>query len=138
MESVSDGPSGRVGQGRFAPGNRFASGNPQAKRMYELRRALLDSADPDRVKAVGLKMLELAESGDVMAARLILEYLLGKPPQALELSGPDGEPLGMDLAKLQEAILGALARFPEARIAVAVALKGAADASDAGHASEGA
>jgi hypothetical protein len=120
--TVSLGPGGRTAGGRFAAGNKFSLGNANARRMHELRRALLESATPEAVREVGLKLVELARAGDVQAARLWLEHCCGKPVQAVELSGPDGAPLGGDLETLRAVVLGALDRHPEARIAVAAAL----------------
>jgi hypothetical protein len=127
MSTIRNDSNGRLDGGRFAPGHQFAKGNPNARRMYALRKALLDSAGPDDVRRVGKKLLDLAEGGDVAAAKVWLEYTVGKPPQALELSGPDGEPLGVDWPRLQAVLLGALGRYPEAKVAVAVALRGLAD-----------
>src|SRR4051812_39257683 len=121
-DDVSPGPNGRAGHtpdGKFARGNKLASGNPVAKRMYELRRALLDAADAGTVQRVARKMGELAAEGDVAAAKLYLEYAVGRVPQAIELSGPDGEPIGLDWGRVHTAIMGALAEFPQARVAVA-------------------
>jgi hypothetical protein len=107
--------------------------------MYELRQALLDAADPAAVARVGRKLAELAEAGDVQAAKVFLEYACGRPAQAVELSGPDGEPLGVDWSRLQGVLLEALGRFPEAKEVVAVALKGLADdVRDAGQPGDGA
>src|SRR3954468_11494102 len=103
-EDVKPGSNGRPGHtpdGKFARGNKLASGNPVAKRMYELRRALLDAADAGTVQRVARKMGELAAGGDVAAARLYLEYTVGRVPQAIELSGPDGSPIGLDWARLE-------------------------------------
>jgi hypothetical protein len=95
--------------------------------MYELRAALLEAADGETVARVGRKLAELAEGGDVQAAKVWLEYVVGRPPQALELSGPFGSPLGGDWSQFQRILLGALGNFPEARVALAVALRGLAD-----------
>jgi hypothetical protein len=127
MATVRPGFDGRDGAGRFARGNAIARGNPFARRMATLRQALLDSATPDDVQRVGRMLLGLAEAGDVAAAKVWLEYTVGRPPQALELSGPEGEPLSFDLSRLQSVLLGALASYPEAKVAVAAALKGLAD-----------
>ena len=108
--------------GRFAPNNRAGLGNPNNRKMQQLRKALLDSAEPDDVRRVGKRLLVLAEGGDVSAAKVYLEYLIGKPPQALELSGPDGEPL-LSEERLTAVIMSALSGFPEARVQVAVALR---------------
>jgi hypothetical protein len=115
--------------GRFAPGNRASRGNPLARRMFQLRRSLLDAADPEAVARVGRKLAALAEAGDVQAAKVWLDYVVGRPAQAVELSGPAGEPLGVDLGGLHAALMATLAPFPEARVRVALALKGLADES---------
>jgi hypothetical protein len=115
-------PDGRSLDGRFAPGNVISQGNLGNKRMKELRRALLDSATPEDVQEVGKALLEMATGGDVQAARVWLEFMVGKPPQAVELSGPDGQALGMEV--MMSAVLTALAPYPEARLAVAAKLKG--------------
>jgi hypothetical protein len=127
MSTVETAPNGRFENGRFAPGNNLAKGNPHARRMHELRRALLDAVDPETVQDVTQKLAELARGGDVPAAKLLLEYVVGKPVQSVELSGPDGEPLGIDFGSIQTSLLNALAPFPEARIQVAMMLRGLAD-----------
>ena len=73
--------------GRFAPGNRAAVGNPNNKRMFELRRALLDAIEPAAIEKAIHKIADLAAGGDVAAARLLLEYGCGKPVQGIEVSG---------------------------------------------------
>jgi hypothetical protein len=128
MSTVNHGSSGRAERGRFAPGNQYAAGNPNHKRMYELRKALLDAATPEQVKVVADKMYDLATTGDVAAAKLWLEFVIGKPVQGIEVAGVGGSPLGMDWDRLQAVLLGALARFPEARIEVVAALRGLTDA----------
>lgn len=141
MSTVDDGRANdREDGGLFAPGNRagklfvkgnsLGKGNPNARRQYELRQALLGAAEPRHVEGVYRVMLKAALEGDVAAAKLVLEYIVGRPAQALELSGPDGEPLGGDLAQLQAVIMGALAKFPEARFAVAAELRAVRDAGD--------
>jgi hypothetical protein len=126
------GPNGRSSDGRFVLGNHAAAGNPIHRRMKELRRALLDSTSPEDVKAVGKTLLSLATGGDVQAARVWLEFVIGKSPQALEVSGPDGQALGMEV--VMTAVLVALAPYPEARLAVAARLKevGHVPGADAG------
>jgi len=60
--------------GRFSEGNRAAVGNPHAKRVGELRTALLDAVMPEDVEA--------AKGGDVAAARVLFERTLGRPVEA--------------------------------------------------------
>jgi hypothetical protein len=82
---------GRGERGRFAPGNRFAKGNPHARRVAALRKAFLDAATEDRMRRLADKLLKMAEAGDVTAARLALEYTLGKPAPAADI-----DRLGLD------------------------------------------
>jgi hypothetical protein len=90
--------------------------------MQELRKALLDAADPAKLQALFCKLADLGIEGDTAASRLYIEYCVGKPVQALSLSGPDGEPLGGDLETLRSVIMAALDRHPAARIEVSAAL----------------
>ena len=123
-------PNGRHVNGRFAPGNQAAVGNPGNTRMKELRRALLECATEEKVKAVEESLHELAVGGDVAAAKVWLDHVVGKPLQAVEVSGPDGQGLGVEV--LMTAVLAALAPYPEARLAVAARLKGVGRGHDAG------
>lgn len=122
--STPDSNGRQPATGRFAPGNHFGKGNPQHKRMAELRQAALDATTPEMVRAIMRKLAVAAmKDGDVAAARLVLEYAMGKPTQAIELSGPDGEPFALGWAAVRSAILDALRPFGEARVAVALRLR---------------
>jgi hypothetical protein len=94
--SGSNGYGGRMERGRFAPGNKIASGNLNAKKMHEYRQALLEAGDVATLAGIFRKLGELAMAGDTTAAKIYIEYLCGRPIQALELSGPDSEPLGIN------------------------------------------
>src|SRR5687768_18560360 len=87
---MSDSPSptgvnGRGGNGRFAPGNRIAKGNPHAKKVARLRAALLKAVTPEDVQDVAAALLAAAKGGDVAAARELMQRLLG-PPEAIDLT----------------------------------------------------
>lgn len=71
--------NGRTGDGRFAQGNTAGKGNPFAKRAGELRAALFDAVSDDDLRAVIIKLIELAKGGDTQAARLVLDRVLGAP-----------------------------------------------------------
>jgi hypothetical protein len=58
-----------------------------------LRRAWLTAATPERVMALADKLFELALAGEVRAARVWLEHVIGKPPQAVEVFIPEGKKL---------------------------------------------
>ena len=71
--------NGRDGRGRFAPGNRGGPGNPHAAQVSRLRSALLDAITPDDMRAIISALIGKARSGDVHAASVLFERVLGKP-----------------------------------------------------------
>jgi hypothetical protein len=79
----------RTRDGRFAPGNKISQGNLGNMRMKELRMSILQAATEQDVQDVIRKMAAMAKDGDVAAARVFLEYTVGKPVQALEVTSPD-------------------------------------------------
>ena len=68
---------------RFAKGNSGGPGNPYARQVVELRLELLERCTPERIGKIAEKMMELAEEGNVQAAKLIFQYVLGKPMDAV-------------------------------------------------------
>jgi hypothetical protein len=122
MNNVTDRhvSNGHTTNGKFAPGNRCSPGNPNALKMHRLRAALLDATTPEQVAAVIKKLAEQAAAGDVPSAKVFLDHVVGRPLQAIEVSGLGG--VDTDLSRLRTAILAALADEPTARSKVARAL----------------
>lgn len=73
------------------PGNQNSTLDKRAF-ANAVRRAAVQN-DGKRLRAVVEKLFDEAEAGNVQAANAIADRLDGKPMQALEHSGPDGEPL---------------------------------------------
>jgi hypothetical protein len=125
VPTLTSGPDrgpGRDALGRFGPGNRFGRGHPNNRRMQALRQALIGAVTEEDITEVARKLVEDAKGGDIAATRVLLDHCLGRAPAALVVTGPEGEPLGMNWTQLQEVILGSLDPHPSARIAVAAAL----------------
>ena len=74
----------RAANGRFLPGCRPGPGNPYAAKVSKLREAGWKAVKPAEVRKVYRKLLDLALSGDVPAARLLLDRLLG-PVEAIDV-----------------------------------------------------
>jgi hypothetical protein len=83
VEGPKPAAEGRGPAGRFAVGNRFAKGNPHARRMAALRQAFLSVATEERMKALGEKLYAEAVRGDWQAARLFLLFVVGRPADAV-------------------------------------------------------
>lgn len=101
MTAGSD-DSGRDARGRFAPGNTAGRGNPVHRRACELRRELLDVAGPALPQVVA-QLVRRAVDGDVMAARVLLDRMLGtarqEAPESTQLDlGPLGTPAAVTAA----------------------------------------
>jgi len=83
--------NGRAANGRFGTGNKGGPGNPFARQVAALRQELLNCVTLERIKKVACVLLEKAESGDVAAIKLLLQYTLGKPAPS-----PDPDQMDMD------------------------------------------
>lgn len=106
-------PENRAKSGQFAPGK---SGNPAGRpkelgdiktlireRKDELIGWLFDIAEGKLDINADNPLMTVTKPGErTKAIEVLLGYGFGKPTQGVELSGPDGEPLGnkIDLSKL--------------------------------------
>ena len=71
-------PNGRLNNGRFGIGNHGGPGNPFASQVGKLRSVLLETVTPEDMKAVVVKLVELAKGGDLAAAKIIIDRTCGK------------------------------------------------------------
>jgi hypothetical protein len=76
--------NGRLEDGRFGPGNKLSRGNPHARRVAELRSAMLKAVSNEDLRMVIDSILKQAKAGDVASAKVLLERVLG-PPEAADL-----------------------------------------------------
>ncbi len=74
-----NGANGRDASGRYTAGNRGGPGNPLAKRVGALRSALLDAVTEGDIRAVIATVVTSAKEGDMVAAKILFERVLGKP-----------------------------------------------------------
>ena len=89
MRRPAPSPNGRNARGRFAKGNLGGPGNPYAKRVADLRAALLESVTEQDIRAVARALVKRAKEGEVPAVRELLDRLLGRTADsALDRAGP--------------------------------------------------
>lgn len=87
----------RMPNGKFAPGNNAnPNGNPQLRRLAEYQHIVRETVTPSRLQRVLLRLLKLAEGGDMLAAKVLLDRALGKATAAPKL----GEVLAVELPTL--------------------------------------
>jgi len=68
----------RDAMGRFSQGNQGGPGNPYAKKISELRSALMQAVTPDDLQEVIAKLVEEAKGGNIPAAKELLDRVLGR------------------------------------------------------------
>src|SRR5919108_4514254 len=110
VETVDPGRDPRTG--RFVPGNPGGGrpANPFARAQRELRGALLAEVTPADVQTVLRQVIRLAKRGHLPAVELLLKWVLGGPPPAVdpdrleehELSVKRGRPTLVDALALGE------------------------------------
>lgn len=105
----------RKPDGTFAKGH---SGNPTGgRRGYRsLRSRLLEQlhsldGDEDAADRFVRETVLAAFEGDKEARKLVWEYMDGKPTTPVELSGPEGAPMEVDLRRLSADDLATLERI---------------------------
>lgn len=81
------GQNGRRPNGTFAPGNPGGPGPLGAKRVAEYREAIFKAVSADDLEAIVRKLARRALKGDVHAAREVLDRILGKPKQSIDIAG---------------------------------------------------
>jgi hypothetical protein len=75
------GSAERDTKGRFAKGNRGGPGNPFGCQIAYLRKSLVDAVKAEDFAAIAVALLNKAREGDVAAARLLFQYVLGACPR---------------------------------------------------------
>jgi hypothetical protein len=79
-----NGPNGgRDPRGRFLKGNGGGPGNPHAKRVAKLRSVVIAAVTETDLRAIVQRLVLLAKTGDVAAAKLLLDRILG-PAESLD------------------------------------------------------
>ena len=78
-----NGANGRSAGGRFTKGNPGGPGNPHARHVAAIRSVLMSAVSDDDLRAIVSTLVEKAKAGDVMAAREVLDRLLGKAKVAV-------------------------------------------------------
>ncbi len=82
-ETIGDSGDHDAATGRFVVGNKASVGhrNPNARQAAALRSAILLATTPESIATTMTKLFALAQSGNVDAARLVLDRAIGKPRQ---------------------------------------------------------
>jgi hypothetical protein len=108
----------------FAKGNPGGPGNPFARQINALRAQLYAAVTEQDMAEVVQALLAGAKAGKLAYIRELLDRLIGKPPQAIQLSGDDeAPPLSLSLSDLQLVVWDLLADHPELKAQLADRLR---------------
>lgn len=84
LEPVTDGQNGmRTPTGRFAPGNKCGKGNPHVRKLSAMRQAFAEVIDESRLRNLAENIYQRSLAGDMVAAKLLMSYVVGKPVEAV-------------------------------------------------------
>jgi hypothetical protein len=75
---------GRTANGRFAPGNPGGPGNPFGRQVVGLKKVVLTKITEERMGEMVEIMFARAIAGDMTAARILMQYSIGKPAEAID------------------------------------------------------
>jgi hypothetical protein len=98
-EPLTAASDGRQPGGRFGPGNKFGKGNPHLRRAAALRAAALDAVTEDDMRAIFERLVLKAKVGDLGAAKLVLEHVIGRPVAYIKLDVEGEGPHPFDLER---------------------------------------
>ena len=84
-------------RGRFLRGNPGGPGNPHVRRQSEYQTAVQEAVTPERLAVLMRQVLKAALEGDMTAARVVFDRVLGKP------GTESSEPLSLDLPQVTTA-----------------------------------
>lgn len=97
FETIDAAKTERVNKGQFARGNPGGPGNPFARYVGQLRSAMIAAVQPEDLQHIIRVLIALAVAGDLAAARLVLQYTVGKPAPATDPDRADLDEAKMHL-----------------------------------------
>jgi hypothetical protein len=80
---IPEKPSGRNRNGTFKKGNAGGPGNPFGRRLAELRRIVLSAVTEEQMRRATEILIEKALGGELAALKMLFQYTLGKPHEAV-------------------------------------------------------
>ena len=105
---------GRSTNGQFTRGNAGGPGNPFGRRLASMREAILRAVSDEDIGQIMTSMVNLAKEGNIQAAKLVLQYAVGKPAPVAQPDRVDEEEWDIEKAKSipQEEVVGAIEGMP--------------------------
>jgi hypothetical protein len=80
---ANNGDGGRDGKGRFKARNPGGPGNPFARQVAQLRSALIQRVTMEDMGVIADDLILKARNGNLAAIKLLFQYVIGKPTDAV-------------------------------------------------------
>ncbi|OWY70533.1 hypothetical protein B7486_13000 [cyanobacterium TDX16] len=97
---IRNGGNGRDSNGKFAPGNPGGPGNPSVRKTRAISNAFRKAITDRDLRAIALALVRQARAGDVQAAIAVLDRVLGKPVNRIEMLGAERDAAGPQFSGL--------------------------------------
>lgn len=92
----------RNNKGQFTTGNKASPGRKPRPAEREYLEATIESVSLEDWRLVVVKAVKLAKAGDYQARRWLGDYVIGKPPQILELRGVEAQQLAQLIKEMEQ------------------------------------
>ena len=84
MATASPSTNGsRKTNGQFGDGNKYGKGNPHGQKVAQLRTAMMEAITSEDIQAIVGALITKAKEGDIPAIKILLPYMVGLAPQAI-------------------------------------------------------
>lgn len=77
--------------GKFAKGNKIGKGNPYMSRVAHIRSIIYDQVKDEDIIELIQKLITMGKGGNLKAIEEILNRVIGKSKEHIEITGQDGE-----------------------------------------------
>lgn len=79
----------RRADGKFAKGCTPGPGNPMARKVWEVRQRICAAVTDQDIDDITRSLVEQAKAGDVQAACVLFDRMMGKPTQPVSVEAPN-------------------------------------------------
>jgi len=88
--------------GQFSEGNKYGRGNPHARKVAQLRTAMIESVTVEDMRAIVTALVTQAKAGDISSVKLLLPYLVGAAPQSINPDEIEIDEMKLEARLVQE------------------------------------
>lgn len=88
--------------GQFGEGNKYGRGNPHARKVAQLRTAMIESVTTEDMQAIVMALVTQAKAGDIASIKFLLPYLVGAAPKPINPDEIEIDEMKLEARLVQE------------------------------------